>query len=165
MKIGGDNLEPTANNQTAAERLKTFLKLVDEFITCNHLNVSKFSMEWAMAETFDIATMDTLTQDDCFNYAFMLYQYADHVGSQRAKMQNVIRWCETSLNSIMGQEFDTELIAKHEVKYARVLRGNALAKKIHDWKDNAASKVEGITNREYNIRRKADILIEKGKRK
>lgn len=158
-------METTADNPTAAQRLKTFLKLVDEYITCNHLGVSKFSVDWAMAETFDIATLDTLTQDDCFNYAFMLYQYADHFGSQRAKLQNVVRWCETSLNSIMAQEFDTEMIAKHEIKYARVLRGNSLAKKIDDWKQNAASKMESVTNREYNIRRKADILTEKGKRK
>lgn len=149
----------------AADRLKLFLQQVDDYITFQNLGVTKFSADWAMAETFDVATMDCLTQDDCFNYAFMLYQYADHVGSERAKLQNVVRWCETSLNSIMSQEFDAEMIAKHEIKYATVLVQNPLAQKIHEWKQNADSKLAVVTNREYNIRRKADILIEKGKRK
>jgi hypothetical protein len=159
MRIGGNKLS------TAAERLTLFLKQIDEYITITHLGVTKFHQDWAMAETFDIAKMDTLTQDDCFNYAFMLYQYADHVGGEKAKLQNVARWCDGSLNSIMAQEFDTQMIAKHEIKYANVLKGNELAKKIDEWKQNAESKLAVVVSREYNLRRKADILIEKGKRR
>lgn len=150
---------------TAAERLDFFLRQVDEYIACKNLGISKFNPEWALAETFDIATINCLTQEECFDYAFMLYQYADHVGHERAKQQNIARWCESSLNSIMSQEFDTELIAKHEIKYANVLRTNSLAAKIDEWKQNADSKLAILSNREYNLRRKADILTEKGKRK
>lgn len=150
---------------TAADRLKLFLGQINEYITITHVGVSKFNQDWAMAETFDISTMDTLTQDECFNYAYMLYQFADYVGQEKAKLQNVVRWCESSLNSIMAQEFDSEMIAKHEIKYANVLRGNVLAKKIDEWKQNADSKLAIVTSREYNLRRKADILIEKGKRR
>jgi hypothetical protein len=150
---------------TAAERLESFLSQVDEYITCKNLGISKFNAEWALGETFDIPTLECLTQDECFNYAFMLYQYADHIGHERAKQQNVVRWCESSLNSIMSQEFDSEMIAKHEIKYANVLRNNSLAAKIDEWKQNADSKLAILSNREYNLRRKADILLEKGKRK
>ena len=150
---------------TASERLKAFLSNVDEYITCKNLGISKFNPEWALAETFDIATINCLTQQECFDYAFMLYQYADHVGQERAEQQNVSRWCEGSLNSILAQEFDSELIAKHEIKVANVLRTNELAAKIDEWKQNADSKLAILSNREYNLRRKADILIEKGKRK
>ena len=38
-------------------------------------------------------------------------------------------------------------------------------RKINEWKLTAESRLDRIKNREYNIRKKADILIEKGKRK
>lgn len=150
---------------TAADRLMTFCQRIEEYITCKNLGVTKFNAEWALAETFDISSIERLTQDECFNYAFMLYQLADHVGSERATQENVLRWCESSLNSILTQELDTQAIAKHEIKVARVLLENDLARVIDEWKQHADSRLAKLTHREYNIRRKADILIEKGKRK
>ncbi len=55
--------------------------------------------------------------------------------------------------------------AKHDVKVATILRSDDIASKINDWKLTAEGRLESIKNREYNIRRKADILIEKGKRR
>ncbi len=149
----------------AADRLTEFIGRIDAYITLKHATTTEFSADFAMAETFDLATLDTLTQDECFNYAFMLYQYADHIASERAGQENVARWCSTSLNSIYAQEFDSQVIAKHEIKVARVLLENELASKIYDWKEVADSRLAKLVNREQNIRRKADILIDKGRRK
>lgn len=149
----------------AADRLTEFIGRIDAYITLKNATTTEFSADFAIAETFDLATLDVLTQDECFNYAFMLYQYADHIASERAGQENVARWCNTSLNSIYAQEFDSQVIAKHEIKVARVLLENELASKIYDWKEVADSRLAKLTTREYNIRRKADILIEKGKRK
>ena len=157
--IGGNKLK------TAAEKLTEFLQNIDEYITCKHLGVSKFNPEWALAETFDISTMQSLTQQECFDYAFMLYQYADHINHERAEQQNISSWCDSSLNIILAKEFDNQVIAKHEIKVANVLRRNVLAETIYKWKQNADSRLAILSNREYNIRKKADILIEKGKRK
>jgi len=149
----------------AADRLKEFIRRIDEYITLKNAAPTVFKADFAMAETFDLATLDTLTQDECFNYAFMLYQYADHIAGERAGQQNVARWCASTLNSIYSQEFDSQTIAKHEIKVGRVLRENELAKKIYDWKEVTDSRLAKLENREHNIRRKADILIEKGRRK
>ena len=149
----------------AADRLKEFTGRIDEYITLKNASPTVFKADFAMAETFDLATLECLTQDECFNYAFMLYQYADHIAHERASQQNVARWCSSALNSIYSQEFDSQAIAKHEIKVGRVLRENELAQKIYDWKEVADSRLAKLENREYNIRRKADILIEKGRRK
>ncbi len=150
---------------TANERLESFLGGIDAYINSSSLKPPEFQEEFALAETFDIATLDVLTQQECFDYAFMLYQLSDHIGSERAKQKNILGWCDSSLNSIFSQEFDSQLIAKHELKVAKVLRENPLAQKIDQWKAVAESRLSHLENREYNIRRKADILIEKGKRK
>lgn len=149
----------------SSDRLAKFINGVDDYIESSNLKPPAFNKEFALAETFDLATLDVLTQQECFDYAFMLYQLADHIGTERAEQTNIVRWCEGSLNSILSQELDQEWIAKHEIKVAAVLRENELAQKIDQWKAVAQSRLAHLENREYNIRRKADILIEKGKRK
>jgi hypothetical protein len=97
----------------------------------------------------------------------MLYQYADNVASEKASCETIVRWCENSFNSIISNDMEdiAHVIAKHEIKVATIVRTNDLARKINEWKLTAEGRLEPLKNREYNVRRKADILIEKGKRK
>jgi hypothetical protein len=161
LKIGENKL-------TAAERLKEFLDGVDNYITAKNITPTKFKPEFALAETLTLANLDRLTQGECFGYAYQLMQYVDHVGTERASCENVIRWCENSLQSIISEALSSgiwDTYAKHETKVATILRNDDLARKINDWKLTAQGRLENIKSREYNVRRKADILFEKGKRK
>jgi len=154
-------------NLNAADRLKQFLDGIDVYVSCRNLTPTKFSEEFALAETLTLEQMDKLTRDDCFNLAYMLYQYADHVASEKAGQETVINWCENSLNSIISSEIHDmsgEYI-KHDIKVATILRNHELARKIKEWQDVAKARLAKTQSREYNIRRKAEILFEKGKRK
>ncbi len=154
-------------NLNAADRLKDFLDGIDTYISCRNLAPTKFSEEFALAETLSLEQMDKLTRDDCFNFAYMLYQYADHVASEKASQEMVVNWCEGNLNSIISSEIQDMAgeYLKHDIKVATILRNHDLARKIKDWQDVARGRLAKTVSREYNIRRKADILIEKGKRK
>ena len=151
----------------AADRLKEFIDGINTYMSCKHLSPTPFNPEFAVAETLSLADLDKLTQGECFNYAYMLYQYADHVASEKAAQDTVVRWCENNLNSILSSEMEevSHVIAKHEMKVATILRNHDLAQKINDWKTVAEGRLSNLTNREYNVRRKADCLMEKGKRK
>lgn len=151
----------------AADRLKDFLERIDVYVQAKNINPTPFSLEFALAETLDLEKLEKLTSDECFNYAYLLYQYADNIGKERANCENIVRWCISNLDTIIAFEIDqfADIIAKHEIKVAKIIRGNELASKINDWKITAEGRLENVKNREYNIRRKADILIEKGKRK
>ena len=159
-RIGGINLN-------LEDRLQNFLQGIYNYISCNNLSPTKFRADFALVEAFPLDQIEKLTQDECFNYAYMLYQYADHVASERASCETTARWCENSLNSIISSEMEdiAHVIAKHEIKVASILRTNDLARKINEWKLTAEGRLEPLKSREYNVRRKADILIEKGKRK
>lgn len=154
-------------NLNAADRLKEFLSRVDIYISCENLSPTKFNPEFAIAETFSLEQISKLTRDECFDYAYMLYQYTDHVASERSKCETALRWCENNLNSIIAHEIKdmSGEYLKYDIKVANILKTNDLASKINDWKLSAQSRLEPLKSREYNIRRKADILIEKGKRK
>jgi len=156
------------NKLNAADRLKNFLDGIDSYITAKNLTATKFTTEFAVAETLTMDQLHKLTQDECFNYAYHLYQYADHVSVERAQCENVIRWCNHNVQSIIATALNDEIwgtYVKYETKVATILRNDDLAYKINEWLMTAEGRLEKIKNREYNIRRKADILIEKGKRK
>ena len=153
---------------TAAERLKEFLDGIETYITARNITPTNFNPEFAMAETLSLENLEKLTQDECFGHAYQLMQYVDHVGRERAQCENVIRWCENSLQSIISEQLSSgvwDTYAKHETKVATILRNHELANKINEWKLTAQGRLENLKSREYNIRRKADILFEKGKRK
>ena len=153
---------------TAAERLKQFLEGIEAYITGKNITPTKFNPEFALAETLSLQDLERLTQGECFGHAYQLMQYVDHVGTERAHCENVIRWCENALQSIISEQLTSgvwDTYAKHETKVATILRNDALASKINEWKLTAQGRLENIKSREYNVRRKADILFEKGKRK
>ncbi len=111
--------------------------------------------------------LERLTQDDCFNFAFQLYQFADHVAWCRSQSENVVRWCRENLGSIVASEV-TQIevqFMKYETKVDLIKRENDIARNINEWLITAESRLELLKSREYNVRHKADILIEKGKRK
>lgn len=152
----------------AADRLKHFLDGIDLYITAKNIAPTPFNPEFAIAETFNIEQLQRLTHDECLNYAYQLFQYADHLSRERAHCENVAKWCEHNLQSIISEELRSgtwDQYAKHETKVSTILRDNEIAHKINEWKLTAEGRLENLKSREYNVRRKADILIEKGKRK
>jgi hypothetical protein len=151
----------------AADRLKVFLEGIDRYITAENIAPTKFNPQFAIAETLTLEQMEKLTQDECFNYAYQLYQYADHIAWCRSQSENVTRWCKENLGSILASEV-TQIevqFMKYETKVDLIKRENDIARNINEWLMTAESRLELLKSREYNIRRKADILIEKGKRK
>lgn len=153
---------------TAAEQLKEFLEGIDNYVTGKNISPTKFNEEFAIAETLSMSDLDRLTQDECFHHAYQLMQYVDHVATERAQCENIIRWCENKLQIIISDLLSSGIwdqYAKHETKVATILRNDTLANRINEWKLTAQGRLEKIKTREYNIRRKADILFEKGKRK
>ena len=152
----------------AADRLKYFLDGIEAYISAKNVAPTVFNPDFAIGETLSLEDLEKLNQDDCFNYSYQLYQFADHVSKERAHCENVIRWCDNALQSIISDELNNgawDQYAKYDTKVATILRNDDIANKINEWKMTAEGRLANIKGREYNVRRKADILIEKGKRK
>ena len=110
--------------------------------------------------------MNLLNRDDCFNAAYTLYQYADYISVDLNKCRAIFSWCDSSLNEIISREInDLPQFNKHEIKVAEILRSNSIAKNLNDWKIKAQARINMLESKEQNIRRRAECLIEKGKRK
>jgi len=154
------------SNLNASERLQKFIENIDSYIESKNFIGPKFSQEFKIADELDLEKLNLLTKDECFSYAFMLYQYADFIATELNKNKSVVWYCEDSLNKILASEVDNmPQYTKHEIKAAAILKENEVAKKINEWKIIAQCRVDLLQTKEYNSRRKADCLIEKGKRK
>jgi hypothetical protein len=150
----------------ASERLKEFTQGIQNYIDCKNLGPPKFTAEHVLPEMYTTENLEKLTQDECFNGAFMLHQYADYISSEKASQEVVIKWCEKALNTIISTETeDMSQYTKYEMKVAHVLKTHDLAKKIDEWKSVAEGRITAIGNKEYSVRKKADCLMEKGKKK
>ena len=150
----------------ASERLNEFTQSIQNYIDCKNLGPPRFTAEHVLPEMYSVENLEKLTQDECFNSAFMLYQYADYVSSEKASQEIVVKWCDKNLKTIISTKIeDMPQFTKYEIKVEHILRNNELAKKIDEWKNVAEGRITMLSSKEYSIRKKADCLIEKGKRK
>lgn len=150
----------------ANERLTKFIDNINDYIESKNFNGPSFNEEFKEAEDFDLSKLNNLSRDECFNYGFMLYQYADFIGAELNKTKSIIAWCEDSLNQIYCNELiNMPQYTKHEIKIASIIKENEIAKHINNWKLTAEARVNFLQLKESNLRKKADCLIEKGKRK
>lgn len=152
---------------TAKERLENFLTGIDKYIDGCYVSKLEYNENFVEAETLNLDDLGSLGRDACFDYAFCLYQYADHISRQIAKTKNIIMWCEQSINQMFVSELDilSQEYVKHDIKMALFLKRNDLAQKITSWKMSAQGRLNLLQGKEVDTRRKADCLIEKGKRK
>ncbi len=79
------------------DRLEYFLKGISEYVEGKNLAPCKFKDEFQRADGISDERLKGLTRDELFDEAFLLYQYADHVGQERAHTENVVRWCNDTL--------------------------------------------------------------------
>ena len=155
-------------NLNSQDRLEYFLNGITEYIEGKNLAPCEFKEEFQKADQISDERLKILTRDELFDEAFLLYQYADHVGQERAHTENVIRWCNDTLQRVIAygvQHGEWDKYEKHDTKVATILSNDAIASAVNNWKLTAEGRLEHLRNREYNIKRKAEILIEKGKRK
>ena len=150
---------------SAADRLKEFVKNIDNYVN-KIVATQKLQPEYEQLDIMTAQEIDALTKDGCFNAAYTLYQYADYINMELNKCRNILLWCDNSINEIVSREIDTQSqYNKYEIKVAAILKENLVAQKIHEWKTVMVSRINILDPKEQNVRRRAECLIEKGKRK
>lgn len=150
-----------------ADRITSFLERIDEYLLNSRLAFPDvFRPEFTDPEGFSTSCLEKLTQEECFNNAFMMLNYADHINKEKSKQVSIIKYCDWALNSIIAAELpNMPEFTKHDIKVAMITRENHVAHKLSEWKIEVEGRYESLTTREQLVRRKADILLEKGKRK
>ena len=54
--------------------------------------------------------------------------------------------------------------ANNDLKTQMIIKENSVAQKLVDFKSVAESRILSLKNKEFNVRKKADCLLEKGRK-
>jgi len=146
--------------------LRKFLDGIDEFNTNNSIDSEPIGDDYKIAERLSFTECENLTQEDLFTNADLLYQYASHINDKRARLQNIIYWCNGAINRVVGREYDSvSKFAPHEVKEAQVALEHEFVRKTMQWKLTCQARIEPLSDKTYILKRRADAMIERAKRK
>ena len=140
--------------------------MIDDFLNASHARFhKKFNEEWATAADADSALLRALTKDETFEFAYLLYAYSLHVQDELNMQKIALDWCNDKLDKMVAKnyhQFDSYM--KYETKRNMIVINDEYARVVDHYREIALSRVQSLENKAKDLRRKADILLEKGKR-
>ncbi len=152
--------------KTANEQLAELRAMIDDFLNASHSRFhKKFNEEWATAADADSALLRSLTKDETFEFAYLLYAYASHVQDELNMQKIALDWCNDKLDKMVAKnyhQFDSYM--KYETKRNMIVINDEYARMVDHYREIASSRVQSLEYKAKDLRRKADILLEKGKR-
>lgn len=151
--------------KTAKETIEDFVEKLDEFINETNIKFSNFKPEFLTAADMSLDKLKSLSKDDCFNNADLLYGYAAYISDQLTRQKVVYNLCTDQLEKLVARHSDSfSQYTKHDAKIQLIVVDNEYARSIDHFRQIAQSRIEALNDKVYELKRKADILTEKGKR-
>lgn len=151
--------------KTAKETIEDFVQKLDDFINETNVKFSNFKPEFLTAADMSLDELKSLNKDDCFNNADLLYGYAAYISDQLTRQKVVYNLCTDQLEKLVAKNNERfNQYTKHDAKIQLIVVDNEYARSIDSYRQIAQSRVEALSDKVYELKRKADILMEKGKR-
>jgi hypothetical protein len=159
MKIGDNKLS------TAKENLEQHIKDIDDYINSHNTKFSSFREEFLLVADLPLDTLKKLTKDELFDNAYILYSYASYIQDDINRNKIALDWCTDQIEKLIVKHNDSfDKYTKHESKKQIIAQDNVYAAKVDQMRLVAESRLQALDGKVYEIKRKADILLEKGKR-
>jgi hypothetical protein len=159
MKIGDNKLS------TAKENLEQHIKDIDDYINSHNTKFSSFREEFLLVADLPLDTLKKLTKDELFDNAYILYSYASYIQDDINRNKIALDWCNDQIEKLIVKHNDSfDKYTKHESKKQIIAQDNVYAAKVDQMRLVAESRLQALDGKVYETKRKADILLEKGKR-
>lgn len=150
---------------TAKESLEQHIKDIDDYINSHNTKFSSFREEFLMVADLSLEAIKKLTKDELFDNAYILYSYASYIQDDINRNKIALDWCNDQLEKLVVKNSESfDKYTKHESKRQIIAQENSYAAKIDQMRIVAESRLQALDGKVYEIKRKADILLEKGKR-
>jgi hypothetical protein len=150
---------------TAKENLEQHIKDIDDYINGHNTKFSSFREEFLLAADLSIENIKKLTKDELFDNAYILYSYASYIQDDINRNKIALDWCNDQIEKLVVKHNDSfDKYTKYESKKQIIAQENNYAAKVDQMRLIAESRLQALDGKVYEIKRKADILLEKGKR-
>ena len=152
--------------KTASEQLADLKAMVDDFLNASHARFNKkFHEDWERAANANRDTLSILTRDELFDHAYILYSYSTHLQDELNMQKIALNWCNDKLNKMVAKNHDQfSKYTKYEERRPLIIVNDEYAATVDHYREIAESRVQSLEGKIYELKRKADILLEKGKR-
>ena len=113
----------------------------------------------------EIEQVKKLNQEELFDYAYALYGYASYIQDQINRQKVVFNLCNDQLQKMVAKYNDKfSPYTKHEMRMQMIVVDNEYAASIDNYRQVAEARIQELEGKVYELKRKGDILMEKGKR-
>lgn len=153
------------NTLKASEKLAEHLNLITSYVDLSNTKFSSFREEYLLVANLSSEELKKLTQQEAFDTAYLLYGYATYIQDEINKNKIALSWCNDQLEKLVVAHNDEfSQYTKHEVKRQLIIKDNNYAASIDRMREVAESRLQALDGKVYELKRKADILLEKAKR-
>lgn len=151
--------------KTAKETVENFLEKLDQFTNETNTKFATFREEFLLAADMEMEQVKKLNQEELFDYAYALYGYASYIQDQINRQKVVFNLCNDQLQKMVAKYNDKfSPYTKHEMRMQMIVVDNEYAASIDNYRQVAEARIQELEGKVYELKRKGDILMEKGKR-
>jgi hypothetical protein len=151
--------------KTAKETVEGFISKLEDFTNETNTKFATFREEFLIVSDLSDDQLKKLSKEEHFDAAYILYGYASYIQDQYNRQKVVFDLCVDQLEKMVAKNNDKfSQYTKHDAKVQLIIVDNEYAKVIDNYKQVAHARMQSLEGKVYELKRKADILFEKGKR-
>lgn len=149
----------------ASDRLAEHIALINDYINVSNTKFSSFREEYLVVADMSSDQLRKLIQVELFDAAYLLYGYATYIQDEISKNKVALNWCNDQMEKlIVKHQNEFGQYTKHESKKHILANINSYAASLENMREVAEARLQSLDGKVYELKRKADILLEKGKR-
>lgn len=149
----------------ASDKLVEHINLINDYINSSNTRFSAFREEYLFVADMSSDQLKKLTQVELFDAAYLLYGYATYIQDEINKNKVALSWCHDQMEKlIVKHQNEFGQYTKHESKKHILSQSNSYAASLENMREVAEARLQSLDGKVYELKRKADILLEKGKR-
>lgn len=149
----------------ASDKLSEHIESINNYINSSNTKFSSFREEYLLVSDLSSDQLKKLTQHELFDAAYLMYGYATYIQDEINKNKVALSWCHDQMEKLIVKHSDEfGQYTKHESKKHILSQNNSYAASLENMREVAEARLQALDGKVYELKRKADILLEKGKR-
>ena len=150
---------------SASEDLKQHIESIDSYLNETNTRFASFKEEFLLLADMDQDQLKKMTQQEIFDAGYSLYGYSSYIQDEVNRNKIALIWCNENMERLIAQHSDMfGQYTKHESQKHILSQDNSYAATLEQMRLVAESRLQCLEGKSYELKRKADILLEKGKR-
>ena len=149
----------------ASEKILDHINSINDYINITNTKFIGFKEEFLLVADLSSDSLKKLTQQESFDAAYLLYGYATYIQDEINKNKIALSWCNDQIEKMIVKHNDEfGQFTKHESKKHILAASNSYAASLENMRLVAESRIQALEGKVFELKRKADILLEKGKK-